>query len=164
MRLRTVPAAEQRDLALAMRPYLAELAHFEGQPDDPATLEYPYLPLYWTQQEREAYWIEDRDARVGFALINRDVFLPDSAWSVSEFYVTPAFRRRGLGKEAARVLLGRHPGAWEVAILPGNARALAFWTNVLEGLSAGRVASFAPGTVADWDGHLLVADGSAPPS
>jgi predicted acetyltransferase len=158
MRLQRVPQLEHPELADAMRPYLAELAKLEAGQDGAASLDYPYLPLYWTESGREAYWLEERGQRVGLALINRHALVRIGAWSVAEFYVTPAWRRKGLGRQGACALFSMHPGWWEIKILPGHLTALSFWTTVLEGCSGDRLERFQPGTVVDWEGSLLVAD------
>jgi predicted acetyltransferase len=158
VQLQRVPELEQRELADAMRQYLAELAKIEGDQAKATNLDYSYLPLYWTESGREAYWFEEQGSRVGFALINRHAFVRRGAWSVSEFYVAPAWRRKGLGREAACAALNLHPGWWEIGVLPGHVAALSFWTIVLEGCSGARLKQFQPGTVVDWEGYLLVAE------
>jgi predicted acetyltransferase len=152
---------EQPELADAMRPYLAELATIERDQTKDVSLDYPYLPLYWTESGREAYWLEEQGNRAGFALINRHALLRSGAWSVSEFYVAPAWRRRGLGRQAACALLSLHPGRWEIGILPGNLAALSFWTIALQGLTGARLEQFQPGNVVDWEGYLLVSEVNA---
>ena len=159
MKLQRVRQLEDAELADAMRPYLAELAKIEGDQAKSTSLEYPYLPLYWTESGREAYWLDEQGNRAGFALINRHAFVRSGAWSVSEFYVAPPWRRRGLGRQAACALLTLHPGWWEIGILPGHIAALSFWTAVLESRwSDVRLEQFQPGALVDWDGYLLVAE------
>ena len=138
MKLQRVSQAEHRELANAMRPYLAELAKIEGDQAEATSLDYSYLPLYWTESGREAYWLEEQGNRAGFALINTAMFVRSGAWSVSEFYVAPPWRRKGLGRQAVCALLALHPGWWEIGILPGHIAALSFWTIVLEGCSGVR--------------------------
>jgi predicted acetyltransferase len=158
MKLQRVAQLEHPELADAMRPYLAELAKIEGDQAEATSLDYSYLPLYWTESGREAYWLEEQGNRAGFALINRHALVRSGAWNVSEFYVAPAWRRKGLGLQAARALFALHPGWWEIGILPGHIAALSFWTIVLEGCSGVRLEQFQPGTVVDWEGYLLVAE------
>ena len=158
MKLQRVSQVEHRELADAMRPYLAELAKVEGDQAEATSMDYSYLPLYWTESGREAYWLEEQGSRAGFALINRHTFVRNDAWSVSEFYVAPPWRQNGLGRQAACALLTLHPGWWEIGILPGHIAALAFWTSVLEGCPGVGLEQFQPGTVGDWKGHLLVVD------
>ena len=55
---------------------------------------------------------------------------------MAEFYVAPAFRRSGFGQAAARRLIARFPGRWQIAQLTGNAPAIAFWHRVLDGFVA----------------------------
>jgi predicted acetyltransferase len=157
MKLQRVSQMEQPELADAMRPYLAELAKIERDQSEAVGLDYSYLPLYWTESGREAYWLEEQGSRSGFALINRHALVRSGAWSVSEFYVAPPWRRRGLGRQAACALLSLHPGCWEIGILPGHLAALSFWTIVLQGCSGVRMEQFQPGNVVAWEGYLLVA-------
>lgn len=173
MILQRVPQLEHPELADAMRPYLVELGGIKGDQAEATSLDYSYLPLYWTEPGREAYWLEEQGSRAGFALINRHTFVRSGAWSVSEFYVAPPWRRKGVGRQAAYALLALHPGWWEIGILPGHIAALSFWTTVLEGCSGVRPTRFQPGTVVDGDGYLLavevppnqgVADGRSAPS
>jgi predicted acetyltransferase/RimJ/RimL family protein N-acetyltransferase len=159
MELQRVHQSEQAALADAMRPYLAELAKIEEKAAD---LEYPYLPLYWTESGREAYWLEEQGSRIGFALVNRHTLIQREAWSVSEFHVAPPWRRKGLGRQAAWALLTLHPGWWEIGILRGHSAALSFWTVALESCPGVRLERFQPGAIVNWDGHLLLAE--VPPS
>jgi predicted acetyltransferase len=105
--------------------------------------------------DQEELAAEDQDQRAGFALVTTHHYLPGSGWSVAELWVDPRRRRAGVGRRTVAELLALHPGRWEVAILPGNRAALASWTVVLAG--AARLERFATGTVAGWDGELLVA-------
>jgi hypothetical protein len=72
--------------------------------------------------------------------------------------VAPPWRRKGLGRQAACALLSLHPGCWEIGILAGHLAALAFWTIALQGCSGAWLEQFQPGTVAGWEGYLLVAE------
>lgn len=159
--LRLVAAAERAALAEAMRPYLAELAVVEGTVPPEG---YGYLPHYWTEAGRAPYWIEAAGERAGFALANRHVYLLRSAWSVAEFYVTPPWRRTGVGSAAACALLARHAGPWEVPVLVGHAVARRFWARALERCAPGRVTHVEEGRAAGWPGSLFVVEPAAPRS
>ena len=52
--------------------------------------------------------------------------------TLAEFWVAPAARRTGIGRALALDVLGRHPGAWEVAFQHGNASAVRFWRAVAQ--------------------------------
>jgi predicted acetyltransferase len=70
----------------------------------------------------------------GFALVNRRpsaVSPSEQVWSMAEFFVMRRHRRSGLGRDAARLVIERHPGRWEIAETPHNEAATAFWRRIL---------------------------------
>lgn len=71
------------------------------------------------------------DAPVAFSLVTG---LGTVRHALAEFFVVPAARRSGVGRALAREVVGRHPGAWEVAFQGGNAAAAAFWRSVADEL------------------------------
>lgn len=52
-------------------------------------------------------------------------------FDVCEFFVLPANRREGLGRELARGLFLAHPGRWQVRQIEGAHRAVAFWRRII---------------------------------
>jgi predicted acetyltransferase len=56
---------------------------------------------------------------------------------MAEFFILRKYRRQGAGTRAARELFDRFPGRWEVAEIPENAPAIAFWRKVIAGYSRG---------------------------
>lgn len=81
-----------------------------------------------------AYFIRVDGALAGFALVNRQsshVNPDDLVWSMEEFFVMRPFRRRSVGRRAAELVIGLHPGTWEVTETPDNGAAIAFWRTVL---------------------------------
>jgi predicted acetyltransferase len=80
-------------------------------------------------------------AVVGFGMIG----LRHAAWMssdadacISEFYVVPEARRRGVGEAAARRILRRWRGRWEISEVAGNAPAIAFWRGTIGRFTDGR--------------------------
>lgn len=83
---------------------------------------------------REISWVLARGERAGFLVVRVFPDFPDGSRdvaSIAEFYVLPAYRRRGVGRAAIEALLADHRerGTFEVeaGILDGNAPAKAFW-------------------------------------
>jgi len=73
----------------------------------------------------------------GFALVNRwSASGLGTDFSIAEFYIAPAARRSGVGREAASRLLSARPGLWELGVLAGNEPALAFWPSVIAQVGA----------------------------
>jgi len=80
------------------------------------------------------YFITADTAIAGFALVNRQPSRLDdgeNVWWMTEFFVMRRYRRFGVGAHAARHVLERHPGLWEITETPNNVAAVAFWRNVL---------------------------------
>ena len=98
------------------------------------------------------YWLADGDEHrvmifrlrgkaIGFAMIG----LRPAVWMsrgtdacIAEFYVAPPLRRRGVGETAARRILARWTGRWEISQVPGNTAAIAFWRRTIGRFTAGR--------------------------
>ena len=116
-----VPVAHADGTALRamLQGYLAEIG---------AAPEYPYFDLYWSEGGRYPYWIKTSGQIVGFALIRR---LAADIMEIAEFFVSVPWRRRGIGRAAARALFAAHPGSWLVRTLPMNSNSQAFWTKAV---------------------------------
>ena len=58
--------------------------------------------------------------------------LPDGVdFELLDFYITPKYRRQGVGKAAARLAFDLHHGDWQVFELARNTPALKFWRAVI---------------------------------
>ena len=80
-------------------------------------------------------------AVVGFGMIGLRPAVWMSAGTdacLAEFYVVPASRRRGVGEAAARRILRRWRGRWEISEVAGNAPAIAFWRRMIGRFTHGR--------------------------
>lgn len=125
-----VPVEEKATLAAMMRDYLVAMAAFvpDVRPDDA----YPYFDLYWSEPAaRWPFWLKVGNANAGFALVSRRAEVGRT--EMEEFFVADAYRRRGVGLAAARRLIGRFPGAWQITQRETNVGAIAFWHRVLDG-------------------------------
>lgn len=110
---------EQRELLHALvRDYIFE---FDGSTD------YPYLDLYWAEDGRLPFLIDDAGETQGFCLIR----IRDGGWEIAEFAVLPDVRRGGVGRTAVEELAARarDDGAafLQAKVHPDNLKALPFW-------------------------------------
>ena len=71
---------------------------------------------------------------VGFAFV-RGITAPTRV--LNSFFVVRGARRAGMGLQAVRDVVARHPGHWEIAFQDANPGAVAFWRRVGEDLSPG---------------------------
>jgi predicted acetyltransferase len=78
----------------------------------------------------------------GFALVTRpQVAAAGEAavnYHMSEFFVRKAFRRQGIGRDAAKLIFDRFAGDWEIVEYQRNPSAVTFWRRVLAVYCKGR--------------------------
>ncbi|HTT07066.1 MAG TPA: GNAT family N-acetyltransferase [Steroidobacteraceae bacterium] len=74
---------------------------------------------------------------VGFARISMRGQSPPE-FSMADFFIARAWRRRGIGAEAVRLILDRFEGAWLITEHLRNDPAVQFWRQVVGGYTAGK--------------------------
>jgi predicted acetyltransferase len=126
----------------AYRDYLSELAASHSglfpMDDEWPSREADLVTAWFRDSSSHPFVILIDGRRHGFALVaQRAAWPPGSAqFRMSEFFVAPAMRRRGVGMRAASLLFSRFDGEWEVLEDETNRSALAFWRRVI-GLHTG---------------------------
>jgi len=136
--IEAVALADYDALFTTLREYMAEMDGF-----DPHAAESPFnVDLYINamledMEGRDFLWILQDAQRAGFAIVRNLPDFPDDTRmvaSIGEFYVLPAFRRRGVGAAAVQAILDDHRarGTFEVeaGILRDNVLARAFWARM----------------------------------
>jgi predicted acetyltransferase len=81
----------------------------------------------------QPYLFERGERPVGFAFVRG---LDGPVRVLNSFFVVRGARRSGTGLAAAREVVLRHPGPWEVAFQYDNAPAVRFWRRVATELAA----------------------------
>ena len=92
---------------------------------------YKWFDNYFTDSDREAFFIRDDDKIVGFVMINQFMKKCDNGHSVAEFLVLPEYRRNHIGKKVAFLVFDMFPGNWEVEPIEESNEACRFWENVV---------------------------------
>lgn len=102
------------------------------------------------EQELMARWFADdsshplillkNDRPAGFALVSRPLRNQRDAidYRMAEFFVAPAQRRLGVGRDAALLIFARFAGTWEITEFLYNKPAVAFWRSIVSELTGGR--------------------------
>lgn len=109
------------------------LPYYPEELDEQGQLPYPWFEAYFTEEARSALLIQQGAALVGFAMINDYSCLGEPIdHSLAEFYIRPAWRRRGLGRKAAEAIFHRFPGRWELKFHRENQAAGALWTRATQ--------------------------------
>lgn len=104
--------AEAETIRSLLEPYLSELHSLTRMGESVPAAGYPYLPLYWSEVGRSAFIFAEGDDVVGFALIRGPESTGTGTGKMSEFYVCPKVRGRGVGQAAAVEVWRRSPGSW----------------------------------------------------
>jgi predicted acetyltransferase len=135
-------AVEETDksvLANLTQLYLYDFSAIRDLPLSPhGTYTYRYLDSYFTEADKEPYFITVDGELAGFTLARGDVD-NDGSWNVSEFFVVRSHRRKGVARETARLLFALHPGVWTLSFDHNNKPAAALWRSVVGSMAAGPV-------------------------
>lgn len=124
---------EDRDLLWNInQKYLYEMTMYYPDPmDESGNYHYGHFDEYFTDPRREAFFLYDNTAMVGFAMLCPYSNIgkhPDC--TMAEFTIFPTYRRKHYALEAANLLLASHPGHWEIKYNEKNTGAKKLWTAV----------------------------------
>lgn len=127
--------------------YLHDISEFEkalpnrhgiiGESDSVATLagQGEVQDNWWKKpEELFPYLIFVNGYPAGFNLIATHPCLPqeiEADFVVHEFFLSHAYRGKGVAEQAAIEGFDRHKGKWEVVTYPTHSRAISFWRKVL---------------------------------
>lgn len=115
---------------------------------------YAYLDHYWTERGRYPFLAKLAGKLVGFALVNTHYYLPESEYSIAEFFVMKRYRHQGIGQALAWHVFEQCRGTWEVRQLPGNVEAMSFWKRIIGDYTAGAFKEIVDG-YGEWKGPIL---------
>ncbi|MBQ8506645.1 MAG: GNAT family N-acetyltransferase [Clostridia bacterium] len=126
--------SKEQVLSNLMQKYLYEMsAYYGAEMDENGNFSYKYLPYYFTDADRGAYFLYDGGEMIGFALINAHSFTGEAVDNcIAEFAVFPAYRRSGKAMEAIEALRAVRKGSWQLKYSPKNRPGAAFWQKVKE--------------------------------
>ena len=70
---------------------------------------------------------------IGFAMLCPYSYIDrDPDYTMAEFTVFPAYRRKHFALDAAKMILAKHPGKWEIKYNEKNGGAKKLWNTVAE--------------------------------
>ena len=93
--------------------------------NDEGIFEYKYFDNYFTDDDREAYFIKNEETNklLGFVMINTFMQKSNNGHSIAEFMVIPKYRKNKIGM---------YKGNWEVSPSIGSEQAYLFWKKVID--------------------------------
>lgn len=104
---------------------------YDDQPDESGEFPYTWFEHYFTDPDRIAFFLMAEDQRAGFAMINSASCIGEAPdHTIAEFYILPDHRSKGLGFGAAKALLEKFPGSWELKYHRRNRAAARLWAKL----------------------------------
>jgi predicted acetyltransferase len=126
--LRLATAADRPVLERLWLMFRHDMSEFRGQlPNSDGTFRSERLQAAFTDPGWAAYLLTKDNRPAGLAVARG---LTDRRHVLSSFFVVRGARRSGIGLRAARDIVTRHPGRWEVAFQDDNETAVLFWRRV----------------------------------
>lgn len=92
---------------------------------------------YFEDPHKKAYLVKVDEELGGFVLLNRKGTITKTDWNMGQFFIVAKFQGRGIAKQAAHKVWRQYKGAWEVAVIPENLRALSFWRKAISNFTHG---------------------------
>ena len=133
--MRRLQLVEKKDRDLLWninQKYLYEMTNFyDDKMDENGNYHYGHFDEYFTDPKRSAYFIYSDDTLAGFVMINPYSNInqnPD--YKMAEFTIFPAFRRKHIALEAAKMILDKYRGKWEIKYNEKNLAAKKLWNTV----------------------------------
>lgn len=110
-----------------------ESEHDLNEMNQEAIFEYEYFDSYFTDDDRYAFFIKEKDSDklLGFVMINKYLQKFDDGYSIAEYLVIPKYRRNQIGKKVAFMLFDKYSGNWEVSPSYNSEKAYLFWENTI---------------------------------
>jgi len=105
---------------------------------------YPRIDDYWNEEGRYPYFIRVDGKLAGLVLVRSCCEYNDlpEPHCIAEFFVMKKYRKKGVGKHAARTIFDRFPGGWEISIWSNNHAAQHFWKSVVDEYAEGEYTAF----------------------
>ena len=86
---------------------------------------------YRNDDARHSFFIRVNQKLAGFILVHEYCRFLEKAHTIAEFFVMKSYRRKGVGKLAAKIVFDMFKGKWEVLQLTNNLPAQKFWEAVI---------------------------------
>ncbi len=105
--------------------------YIDNNIDENCLFEYKWFDNYFTDEDRNAYFIKNGNAYLGMVMVNENLKFNKTGKCISEFLILPKYRRKHLGKRVVFDIFEKFKGDWEVQPMEKNPIAYSFWKNVV---------------------------------
>lgn len=132
--IKPIHIEEKFTLSNMLNDYLDDLSKYTSES---FSKPYKFLNSYFSEENRRPFFILADNKVVGFALVNlKDPLSNSQKQAISEFYILPEYRRKGIGEKAAEQIFTLLPGTWVIRELKGNP-SIKFWKKIIEKYTQG---------------------------
>jgi predicted acetyltransferase len=126
--VRPAAAADREVLERLWLMFRHDMSEFQGdRPEPDGSYRSERLRAAFERTGWAAYVVAEGSRPVGFAIVRGT---GEPVRVLNSFFVVRAARHAGVGLRAARDVIGRYPGPWQVAFQDQNTAAVAFWRRV----------------------------------
>lgn len=111
---------------------MSEYTKFSPNPDGTYQVDESLVQLstYFEAEDHYPYMIMVDGQVAGFSLLR--VFPYNKEYyDIGQFFVLRKYKGQGVGREAFRLSVKKHPGNWITRVLPNNEGAFKFWEKVI---------------------------------
>jgi predicted acetyltransferase len=122
-----LPESDKSVLWSDLQDYIRELAQFDRSVPPQGLYAYPGFDMLWCEPGRWLFWAKLDGEIAGFAIVHS----ADGVTDMTDFYIRPAYRRRGVGLEFARLVVARFSGSWTLSQFKAKTDSIAFWRSVI---------------------------------
>jgi predicted acetyltransferase len=105
--------------------------YIDNEIDEDCLFEYGWFDNYFTDDDRDAYFIKNGNKYLGMVMVNENLKFNEEGKCIAEFLIMPRFRRHHIGKKVAYDVFEMFKGDWEVQPMENNPTAYAFWKNII---------------------------------
>ena len=111
--------------------------YIDNDIDEDCKFKYGWFDNYFTDDDRDAYFIKDGDNYLGMVMVNENTKFNETGKCISEFFVLPKYRRNHIGMRVAHETFDLYEGDWEVQPMENNPIAYSFWKNTVNNYTNG---------------------------
>ena len=105
--------------------------YIDNEMNSECIFEYKWFDNYFTDTNRDAYFIKNKENYLGMVLVNENLKFNHNGKCIAEFLILPKYRRHHLGKKVAYDIFEKYKGDWEVQPMENNPVAYSFWKNII---------------------------------
>ena len=112
--------------------------YIDNDINDNLVFEYNWFDNYFTDNDRNAYFIKSNNKYLGMVMVNENLKFNNKGKCIAEFLIMPKYRRHHIGKNVAYDIFEKFKGDWEVQPMENNPIAYSFWKNIINEYTKGK--------------------------